>query len=238
MYQEFCQDSQAIKTINSPESQIWMDTGTPYSLLNTKVISNTSTYPALSGSSKVIHSLHRCIRWCMWSTTLTRIWWDGISNSLSFAYLHGYTEKMEYHRTRSRQSILCSYKMELLPPGSWSHCTQWPQTTGKISKWKNANNKVNRWGLELAIYNITFEWILGAWNKAADCLSRLVEQLHDRQATVQMLTATNQDRPAFHTRSRTAQHIITEYLTPQPKTDTVTPGITTSQTHLMPCQNH
>ena len=27
---------------------------------------------------------------------------------------------------------------------------------------KNANNKVNRWGLELATYNITFEWISGA----------------------------------------------------------------------------
>ena len=36
---------------------------------------------------------------------------------------------------------------------------------------KNANNKVNRWGLELAIYNITFKWISGAQNKAADCLS-------------------------------------------------------------------
>ena len=24
---------------------------------------------------------------------------------------------------------------------------------------KNANDKVNRWGLELATYNITFEWI-------------------------------------------------------------------------------
>ena len=35
--------------------------------------------------------------------------------------------------------------------------------------------KINRWGLELASYNITFEWISGAKNKAADCLSRLVE---------------------------------------------------------------
>ena len=26
---------------------------------------------------------------------------------------------------------------------------------------KNANNKVNRWGLELATYNITFKWISG-----------------------------------------------------------------------------
>ena len=36
---------------------------------------------------------------------------------------------------------------------------------------KNKNVKINRWGLELASYNITFEWISGARNKAADCLS-------------------------------------------------------------------
>ena len=40
---------------------------------------------------------------------------------------------------------------------------------------ENVNNKVNRWGLELATYNITFKWILGAQHKAADYLSRLVE---------------------------------------------------------------
>ena len=31
----------------------------------------------------------------------------------------------------------------------------------KFHNGENANNKVNRWGLELAIYNITFEWISG-----------------------------------------------------------------------------
>ena len=40
---------------------------------------------------------------------------------------------------------------------------------------KNENTKVNRWGLELTSYNIKFEWISGAKNKATDCLSRLVE---------------------------------------------------------------
>ena len=40
---------------------------------------------------------------------------------------------------------------------------------------KNKNTKINRWGLELASYNIMFEWISGARIKAADCLSRLVE---------------------------------------------------------------
>ena len=36
---------------------------------------------------------------------------------------------------------------------------------------KNENTKINRWGLELTSYNIMFEWISGARNKAADCLS-------------------------------------------------------------------
>ena len=35
---------------------------------------------------------------------------------------------------------------------------------------KNANNKVNRWSLELTTYNITFEWISGTHNRASDCL--------------------------------------------------------------------
>ena len=108
----------------------------------------------------------------------------------------------------------------------------------KFLKGKNTNNKINRWGLELTTCNIIFGWMLGAWNKAADCLYRLVELPHDRQATVQMLSATNHDELAFHTRSRTAQSNMTEHLTPHPTTDTTTPDITKSWTHQIPCQNH
>ena len=62
------------------------------------------------------------------------------------------------------------------------------------------NNKVNRWSLELATYNITFEWISGAKNKAADCLSKLVSP---PGKSINMLTASLNDGPAFHTRSHT-----------------------------------
>ena len=122
--------------------------------------------------------------------------------------------------------FLHSHTMELLPPRSWSHSMQWRQTTGKISQLENPNNKVNRWGLELATYNITFEWISGAHNKAADCSSQLVELPHDRLATIQMLSAINLDRPAFNTRSRTAQHGSTENPTSQPLSDAVMPDVT------------
>ena len=54
----------------------------------------------------------------------------------------------------------------------------------KFLNGKNANNKVNRWSLELTTYNITFERISGAKNKAADCLSKLVELPMTTPATV------------------------------------------------------
>ena len=65
---------------------------------------------------------------------------------------------------------------------------------------KNTNNKVNRWSLELTTYNISFEWISRAKNKAADCLSRLVTPT---STPINMLTATFSDGPAYHTRSHT-----------------------------------
>ena len=71
---------------------------------------------------------------------------------------------------------------------------------------KNKNTKINRWGLELASYNITFEWISGARNKAADCLSRLVElpKKHQKNQNGTKPTQINMVR-AVTTRSRSRQ---------------------------------
>ena len=69
---------------------------------------------------------------------------------------------------------------------------------------------VNRLGLELASYNLTFEWISGANNKAVDCLSHQAEIPQDRPTTINMPSIANLDGPAFNTRSRTAQHSSSE----------------------------
>ena len=81
---------------------------------------------------------------------------------------------------------------------------------------KNAENKVNRWSLELATYNITFEWISGAKNKAADCLSRLVSPTRN---SINLLTASINDGPAFNTRGHTqstSDSTFTPQVMPQP----------------------
>ena len=71
-------------------------------------------------------------------------------------------------------------------------------------------------GLELATYNITFEWISGACNKAADCLSQLVELPQDKLVAVNMLSTTYQDGPTFNTRNQTLQHHSSGDLTSHP----------------------
>ena len=81
---------------------------------------------------------------------------------------------------------------------------------------KHANNKVNRWSLELATYNITFKWISGAKNKTADCLSRLVSPTGK---SINLLTASINDGLAFNTRSHTQStsgSAFTPQVMPQP----------------------
>ena len=86
----------------------------------------------------------------------------------------------------------------------------------KFLNGKNANNKVNRWGLELATYNITFEWIFGACNKAADSLSCLVELPQDKPVSINLLSVTDTDGPAFNTRSQTQECLSTQTSTSPP----------------------
>ena len=88
---------------------------------------------------------------------------------------------------------------------------------------KNANNKVNIWGLELPTYNITFEWISGAKNKAADCLSHLVELPSTTSAMINMLSVSNTDGLAFNTRSQTQQCLAPDT---SPMPPSITPDIT------------
>ena len=83
---------------------------------------------------------------------------------------------------------------------------------------KNENTKINRWGLEVTSFNITFEWISGARNKAADCLSRLVElpEKHRNNPSGTKPTLINMVKAVF-TRSGTRKTLaIKETENPKP----------------------
>ena len=92
----------------------------------------------------------------------------------------------------------------------------------KFLNGNNANNKVNRWGLKLATYNITFEGVSGAKNTAADCLSCLVELPSMPSASINMVSVLNKDGSAFNTRCQTQQCLASDQSTAQQH---VTPDI-------------
>ena len=77
-------------------------------------------------------------------------------------------------------------------------------------------------GTQLATYNITFKWISGAKNKAADCLTCLVELPSIPSASIKMVSVLNKDGPAFNTRSPTQQHLASD---PSRAQQHVTPDI-------------
>ena len=95
-------------------------------------ISHPSTNLTLSKSKETLHSLYRCIWWCLWSKTIPGTWWNRIPNSFPITHIHWHSMEMEHYRTGSLWCILHSHKMELLPSRSWNNSTQWPQTIGKI----------------------------------------------------------------------------------------------------------
>ena len=66
-----------------------------------------------------------------------------------------------------------------------------------------------------------------ACSKATDCLSCLVELPQNKPTTVNMLSTTHSDGPAFNTRSRTAQQSSSKDFTPQ--TDAIAPDVTDTQ---------
>ena len=67
--------------------------------------------------------------------------------------------------------------------------------------------------------------VSGAHNKAADCLSWLVELPHDTQIPINMLSVSNTAGHAFNTRSQTHQCLSMDSTALQPD---VTPQISTT----------
>ena len=155
----------------------------------------------------MLHSIHRCFRWCLWSPNVPETWWPIIVCHLPCAHLHGNSTQMEHPQTGSLWGILCHNQVEFLPTRFRYHHVQWPQALAEVPYWENINNKVNHWSLELATCNKTFKWISDAGNTALDCLSRLVEiPKHNAPAASILINAVTEspaDGPITHTQSKT-----------------------------------
>ena len=85
----------------------------------------------LPSSFKMIHSLNRCLWWCLWCSAITGTQWQGTTSCISLTYIHGHSKKREHSWTR--WCLFCHYKMQLLPTGICLDQLQWPQTLTEVS---------------------------------------------------------------------------------------------------------
>ena len=160
--------------------------------------------------------IHRCFRRCLQSTILTEH--NGTEFPVAFLS-HTFTETQWKWSMTEQEAYSIYYaitKWNYYQKGADIIIRNDHKPLAHFFNGKNTNNKVNRWSLELATYNISFEWISGARNKAADSLSRLVTPT---STSINMLTASSNDGPAFHTRSHT-QNTSDTTSTPHPDTTT------------------
>ena len=129
--------------------------------------------------------------------------------------LHTFTETQRKWSTTEQEAYGVYYTIT-----KWNYYLQGADITVKsdhkpLVEFLNGKN-ANRWSLELTTYNITFQWISGAKNKAAKCLSWLEELPVTTPATVNMLTVTHTDGPASNTRSCTKKNSPDTTSTPHP----------------------
>ena len=62
---------------------------------------SSGTHPTLPKPKQDIHCIHRCFRWCLWCTALSRTQWNQVPSSIFVPHLYGNPVQMEHHRTGS-----------------------------------------------------------------------------------------------------------------------------------------
>ena len=198
IHQELCQDSQAINLIDPPQGQIGLPAPHTSFMTLKKAIIQAPNLCYLDPAKKYIVYTDASDDACGAQLSQEH-------NRIKFpvAFLaHTFTETQRKWSTPEQEAYGVYYVIS-----KWNYYLQGsniivcidPKPLAKFLNEKNANNKVNRWGFELAALHITFEWISGARNKAADCLSKLVKLPNNTKATVMILTDTNLDGLAFNT---------------------------------------
>ena len=176
-----------------------MDLSTPDCFSPFKGSKNTGTYPPIT-QTPIKNTLSTQIA----SDNACRAQLSQEHNGAEFLIVflsHRFTETQRKWSTTEQEAYGVHYTIT-----KWNYYLQGTDTTVKnyhkplaqFLNGKNAN-KVNRWSLEIATYSITIEWILGAKNKAADCLSWLVKPT-STSTSLNMLTASPADGPTFNTR--------------------------------------
>ena len=85
-----------------------------------------STYRSLPRPFQTLYSVHRCFRWCLWSSVVSGTWFSRTTSCIPFTHIYTHPTEMEYNRAGSLWHLLCCDRVELLSTRIWHCCLQWP----------------------------------------------------------------------------------------------------------------
>ena len=89
----------------------------------------------------MIHSPHRCLRWCQWCSATTGTQQSRIASHISFPHIPRNSAKMEFSQTRGLWCLSCHNKIELLSPGILHHHAQWQKTFVELFQWQKCKHQ-------------------------------------------------------------------------------------------------
>ena len=156
VHQELCLES---KTPHSPYSswcKVCLDISPPHSIQYPQKCFVRSTYLSLRRSFKMLYSVYRCLRWCLWSSVVTGIWWPTTSSCISLTQSQTPNGNGAPQKTEAYDIYYAVTKWNDYLQGSDIIVCNDHKPLQKLLNGKNSN-KVNRRSLEIATYNIIFE---------------------------------------------------------------------------------
>ena len=150
IYQEICQDVQAINIIDSPKSKIWMDRNTSYSLLMLK--ESFTQAPILCYLDPTKQYIVYTDAWDNASGAQLSQEHDEMKFPIAFL-LHTFMDTQRKWSITEQEAYGVYYTVT-----KWNYYLQGAEVIicndhkllARFLNRKNANNKVNRWQLELA----------------------------------------------------------------------------------------
>ena len=122
---------------------------------------DTSNQTVLPKPLRMIHSLQRCLRQCLWCPTIMRTQWLRITSHISLKHIHRQSTKWSIPRQEVYNVYYTIAKWNFYLQGSDIIIHYDHKHLQKIPNGEKTN-KVNQWSLELTTCNFIFQWISGA----------------------------------------------------------------------------
>ena len=108
---KFAWIAKPLTALTCHDTKFVLDIRSPCSIWYPQKCFERSTYPSLPISFKMLHSIHRCLTWCLWRSVVTWTPWPTTASCISLPHIHRQQMEMELYQTGNLWHLLCCNKV-------------------------------------------------------------------------------------------------------------------------------